>query len=99
MSSAALVFTSDSSTGPNLDYNAPLTVYAAPANRSTNSPLWVTNTTSIPTFIIASTTQAIPEPGSLTLALLGSACLAVVLWTRRRSRDASSPQAIPPAHS
>jgi hypothetical protein len=32
-------------------------------------------------------TLAVPEPGSLTLGLLGIACLAVVQWTRRIMGD------------
>ena len=48
---------------------------------------------------IIATTAAIPEPGSLTLALLGTACLAVGEWTRRRRWAASSIQASPTAHS
>ena len=43
-------------------------------------------------------TATVPEPGSLTLALLGSACLAVVQWARRCRRVAGVPLAIP-AHS
>ncbi|MGO9923499.1 MAG: PEP-CTERM sorting domain-containing protein [Isosphaeraceae bacterium] len=43
--------------------------------------------------------QSVPEPGSLTLALLGSACLAVVHWTRRCSRAVCRPQASSTAHS
>jgi len=38
------------------------------------------------TWIVAT---AVPEPGTLTLALLGIACLAVVQWTRRRCRVGS----------
>jgi len=44
---------------------------------------------------IIATTAAVPEPGSLTLALLGTLCLAVGEWTRRRRRAASSVQASP----
>jgi hypothetical protein len=49
------------------------------------------------TWIIA---QTIPEPGSLTLALLGLPCLAAtVLWTGRSSRAGRDPSSSPIAHS
>jgi len=42
------------------------------------------------TWIIAIVgSQGVPEPGTLTLALLGGVCLAVVQWTRRRRRVAN----------
>jgi hypothetical protein len=47
----------------------------APVNDSVGGDPW----------IIAST---VPEPGSLALAVLGSACIAVVQWTRRGRRVA-----------
>jgi len=69
---------------------------------SSSNPSFAWNALNLPAnalggdpWVIAS----IPEPGSLTLALLGGACLAVVEWTRRRRRVASRPQAIPTAHS
>jgi hypothetical protein len=44
--------------------------------------------------------QAVPEPGSLTLALLGLPCLAAAaLWTRRHNRAATRPLLGPKAHS
>ncbi len=48
---------------------------------------------------IIATTAAVPEPGSLTLALLGTAFLAVGGWTRRRNRAASRIQPSPTAQS
>jgi PEP-CTERM motif len=36
--------------------------------------------------------SSVPEPGTLTLALLGGSCLAVVRWRRRHRRVARSPQ-------
>jgi hypothetical protein len=50
--------------------------------------------------IAANLAQAVPEPGSLTLALLGLSCLATAaLWTRRHSRAATRPLLGPIAHS
>jgi PEP-CTERM motif len=50
------------------------------------------------TWVIATVTaSAVPEPSTLTLALLGMACLAVAQRTMRYSRDASSPQMSPKA--
>ena len=70
------------------------------AGKKSQADLWLTNvaypTLPLPTadtWIIATT--AVPEPGTLTLALLGIACLAVAAWTRRRSRAARSPLALP----
>jgi hypothetical protein len=40
-----------------------------------------------------------PEPDTLTVAMLTCACIAVVEWTRRRRRVASSSQASPTANS
>ena len=51
------------------------------------------------TWVIALAGATVPEPGSLTLALLGGACLAVVQRAKRRRRVAGIPLAIPPAHS
>jgi hypothetical protein len=50
-------------------------------------------------WIIAQAVQTVPEPGTLSLALLGTACLAVVEWSRRCRRAASRSPGIPPAHS
>ena len=50
-------------------------------------------------WVIAVAASTVPEPGSLTLALLGGTCLAVVQSTRRRRQEAGIPQAILPAHS
>ncbi len=50
-------------------------------------------------FGIAATAAAAPEPSSLTVVLLCSACLAVVQWTKRHRRAASGTQASPTAPS
>jgi hypothetical protein len=50
------------------------------------------------TWVIATVTgSAVPEPSTLTLALLGMACLAVAQRTMRYRKDASSPQMSPTA--
>ena len=42
--------------------------------------------------------EVVPEPTSLTLALLGIAFLTLVEWSRRRCQAGGSPQAILAAH-
>jgi hypothetical protein len=44
-------------------------------------------------------TASVPEPGSLTMASLASACLAAAVWTTRRRRIRSRSLAAQPAHS
>jgi hypothetical protein len=64
--------------------------------------LWGTTSSPVGSLSLGGTNwiiATIPEPGSLSLALLGSACLAVVQWTRRRRRVASSSQANPTANA
>jgi hypothetical protein len=89
----------------NLSYiRTNIDVYAA--ETASGSIIWV-NQVPVPPglilggdpWVIAVAASTVPEPGSLTLALLGGACLAVVQWTRRRRRHAAIPQAILPAHS
>src|SRR5262249_32098087 len=72
------------------------------------SPVWQASASNPPglslggnTWVIAANlAQAVPEPGSLTLALLGLSCLAAAaLWPRRQRRAATRPPLGPIAHS
>jgi len=92
----SLVFRDDyglSSAPPFWAYTASTNYLSEPGN------LWNSLSSAPPAspWVIAQT--AVPEPASLTLALLGGACVAVVEWTRRRRPRPTSPQASPTAHS
>ena len=76
--------------------------YIAVAPPVPGTVLWETSNPALPasgasTWIIA--TATVPEPNSLLLALLGIACLATVLWTRRYRGAACRPQVTPSAGS
>ncbi len=80
--------------------NEPDFYYATISSPPTSGFAWSTTAPVPPglslggsTWIIAQ--ASVPEPGSLTLVLLGSACLAAVQWTRRCRRVASGSQASP----
>ena len=78
-------------------------VYQAFGN---NQSFWEQNSEDNPGFslggdpwVIAVAASTVPEPGSLTLALLGGTCLAVVRWARCRYRTHAVSQTIQTALS